>query len=87
MAADGEKGFLRKFGREGEGGKSPFREKKKKKTHKKQKRKGKILTARTEEKAETRESFTFKKKRPPPDRKELTDIFFWPLLCPGNNVT
>ncbi len=62
MAADGEKGFLRKFGREGEGGKSPFREKKKKKTHKKQKRKGKILTARTEEKAETRESFTFKKK-------------------------
>ena len=47
-------------------------------THKKQKkRKGKILTARMEEKAETRESFSYK-KRPPPDRQKLTNIVFSP---------
>ena len=53
----GKKVFLRKFGREGEGGggEIALSGKEEEDTQKTKKREGKILTARTEEKAEARE--------------------------------
>ena len=67
MAAEGGKKFfplLRKFGREGEEGEIALSGEEEEDTQKTKKEKGKILTARTEEKAETREKvFPSKKGR------------------------